>query len=734
MKAFKTSNPSVIKLTGAGGPGVSGTEEAKSAVPGPPLATASSTTSSTGVQTSVAPAPTSISRALPERTITSDVTASFESPISTIVNPNIDYIPPKTDFATMSFVLQLSTTEERETNASTPETSLSTTTLTSVSTKQNPRPPQNPKNVAAVAAPSGVTCGISKSVPATTVVYPVNRIPREGSRISVLPTTATQVPTTRVISQKLPSTTCQHQANITAVSSPSNITQTMMKPATITPVNNVIPLLQQTQAEILLSQNSSLIAKVTHDQSNQQSQQSMATLTAVPAGVHHKLQPVQTTMKPLTAIGPLPNIHRVQVKSQAVPVTGMPNAPTVNYQKVKTVSNSQRPPVTRVPITKSQQPMTTLAQVPAQQVTMCQVMSNASMQRVQQPQNVTKVQPTQVFPCQKNQAQPNNPTVLTNHKSLQAQQPQMPPQVMQHKLSVMPQKTMAVQRQQAPQNVNSVAKNNAHQQIGLQKVINAGQIAGTSQPRPVSMGILQRTQTMPSLRSSPVMTTLQQKVPGQTPSGNPRNQTATKVQQTQQQQQMASRTGPANMHPGTKNVQYRSGNPGKNIAQGVIQQQQNRNANLVQPVRILQQQQSQHIHGQVLQLPPQQTSQPISTLPQKQPGGIKTIPAQKPSVQRNNTQKVTGIKTSLNTNMSALKGHTGGTGGVQKSSVRTLLPQQAGGIGNMIVQKNHAGKSQQQCGQGKMVMTAQYPQQRTQPGQIKTILPVVDPRREMDVK
>lgn len=122
---------------------------------------------------------------------------------------------------------------------------------------------------------------------------------------------------------------------------------------------------------------------------------------------------------------------------------------------------------------------------------------------------------------------------------------------------------------------------------------------------------------------------------------------------------------------------------------------------------------------------------------QKQPGCIKTIPAQKPS-QRINAPKG-AIKTSLNTNMNPLKNQSAVVQNVppQKTSIKTLMPQQTGGP-SMMVQKNQPVKVQSQPVQQKQViMTNQFPQQgRQQAGQVKTLMPVNsgEPRREVEIK
>ena len=169
-----------------------------------------------------------------------------------------------------------------------------------------------------------------------------------------------------------------------------------------------------------------------------------------------------------------------------------------------------------------------------------------------------------------------------------------------------------------------------------------------------------------------------------------------------------------------KNVPQKITNTVKNSnSQNVVQQSLHRNTN-VQPVKIIQQQ--QNVIG------PQNA--------QKQPGCIKTIPPQKPA-QRNHTQKVAGIKTSLNTNVASVKNQGSTTAVAQKASIKTLLPQQTVAT-NMLLHKNQPIKIQQQTIQQKQLITSsQFPQQiRQQSGQVKTLLPVtsMDTRKDIENK
>ena len=143
---------------------------------------------------------------------------------------------------------------------------------------------------------------------------------------------------------------------------------------------------------------------------------------------------------------------------------------------------------------------------------------------------------------------------------------------------------------------------------------------------------------------------------------------------------------------------------------------------------------------------------------QQQPGCIRNQPPQKP-VPRNHTQKNTGIKTTLNTHINMMKATAQMTtintsiaiAAQQKGSIKTLLPQQSGGVTahtsnatSAVLHKvvNQPVKVQPQTTQQKQLImnsstATQYTQVvRTQPGQIKTLLPhsVAEPKRETELK
>lgn len=913
-KAFKTSTPSVIKLTGADGPGGGVSEEKKSTVPGQPGGPGSSSggAAPSGIAVLV-PSSSSLSDNISDATVPSDG-------LVVVCNNSIDYVVAKPETTTMSFVLQLENVDERDksaigsatssvvrsisttdcsslssfspssssssssssvsstlhqvreaTSGSTPSSSLPSLCVKSTpvvypghNAQQQPRlltSGQITKSTVVVTSNLGGSTTSSSSCGPSKLVYPVSRAgSRDVPRQAGSQTSTEQTLTTRVVSQKLPLSTIhqQQQSNATpSLQASSGVTTNaaaLSNPATaMTPSNLPHPTIKtamtansvassglpQAQAAAISSQNSNQPSKTpstTHEanKANQQQQTSMATVTAVPhSPVHQKLQlPVQhmvnslAGIKPLNAIGSLPNVHRLQVKTPGVTVTGgISQQQTVNFQKVKAIASVNSPgTVHRTPVSRiqtvpknqqqqqSQASLTTVGQCQTQQVTINQVLNNASMQRVQQPivqktvvQNAAGKNSSQAQQQQQQQGFANQKVVANsgNNPNSKAHQPQtqqqqqqqqqinQQAQVIQHKLPVMPQKTLAVQRhQQQQQQQHSAVINNVQkplitpatknsQQTGQvssqgqqqpQKIVTSGASIGQQSRAQGATPVLQKSQTMPVQRAAQlgVIAGGQQKI-GTVAGiiGNQRSQTVVsgKVQliqqaqqQTQQQQQqqqgMVMRVGPTKVQPqGIK--QQKTANVVKQAnPQGVVQSPTSRAGNAT-PVKIIQQanqqiqppqqqQQANLFQGQQQQQQQQhhQQSNSIANCPPitpKQPGCIKTIPAQKPTLQRNNAQhKVTGIKTSLNTNMSALKSQTSSQPGGHKTSIRTLLPQQAPGASSVHAHKSQPVKIQQQCVQQKqLIMTPQYGQQaRSQPGQIKTMLPITNTenRRDNDAK
>ncbi|XP_012257783.2 uncharacterized protein LOC105687044 isoform X3 [Athalia rosae] len=733
----------------------------------------------------------------------------------------------------MSFVLQLGTVETPDEVGNNNSTSVIAQELTGTipigtviakpllpTNNNKSQNLQNLKTVNITSVPPGTT--LSSIVKPVTVTYPVNKTIRDAQKIGGSQTKTTQVLTTRVISQKIPSSTYQIHPTNSPVS-PAHALHLPVKTPLPSPGTNVTKI--QSLPSPTFTQTVNAQSKMTATPEGAQNKQQSATITNLQSTMHQKSQ-VSTQqilntsgVKTITTTS-VPNMQRIQLKTQNI--GGKPQ--TVNLQKVKTIANVNNQMGHRVNLPRMQTIPKSQVLTPSTQgtqISMSQVMNSANMQRVQQVnssgmQHVQKVhQPlgisnaqklSQVFGNQKVQPQvignaAGHAMQKVQHSGLQQNQ-----QILQ-KGNVVTQKTLGVQRQQQSTAVNNLSKS-VNSVAGIQKVQpNAQQqqqknIQTTQQQRPQAMATLQKSQTMATVNSNKtqsasnitksnsvpnisklqqnqnsinvskqqitnqtaqVQTTqlsqLQQQLMHQTPQNQqqqqitqkqqqqqinalsqtqrcqsvtggqqkmatitsiPSNQRAqtttnTKAQQQQLQPQMVLRVGPsknqsqnmqsANMKPVSQKVM----NSVKTLNQQNVAQQSNRTLNS-QPIKIIQQQQ-QNLIG------PQNT--------QKQPGCIKTIPPQK-SAQRNHVPKVSGIKTSLNTNLSSLKGQGSQTTIAQKTSIKTLLPQQPSGQ-NMIANKNQPVKIQQQSIQQKqLVMTAQYPQQlRAQTGQIKTLLPVV---------
>lgn len=768
-----------------------------------------------------------------------------------------NFVPNATD-ATMSFVLQLGNVETSE-EVSNNNTSVLAQELTGsipvgggivkplvASNNNKPQSLQNLKTVNLTTVVSAGS-GLPQTVKPVTVTYPVNKTVRDAQRIGGSQTNTTQVLTTRVISQKLPPSTFQIHPNTLPLST-AHALHLPIKSSLPSPGSNV-PKIQSLPSPTF-PQNVNTAAKIQPAviPDAAQTKQQMATITNLQTNMQQKLQ-VSTSqilatpgVKTITATTTVPNIHRIQVKSQ-----GIGSKPqTVSLQKVKTITNvnnqsGQRANLPRIQTVPKAQVLTPSTQTT--QVSMSQVMNSANMQRVQQQinssgvvQHMQKVhQPLTVNNAQKNPQIFNSQKVqsqiisnATTHGMQKVQHSGLQQAQITQKNQGVVQKALGVQRQQQSNAVNNISKT-VNSVAGIQKLqANTQQQqknVQTQQQRPQTTAALQKSQTLAAVNSNksqtvsnitksnsvpnisklqqnqnllnatkqqmtnqpqqqqqqqtqgPQLSQLQQQLMHQNPqqqqqqqqqivqkqqqqmnvvSQTQRSQTITGMQQKmatitslpnnqrvqttvnsksqqqqqQQQPQMLLRVGPTknqsqNIQQGNlKPVSQKMMNSVKPLNAQNATQQFNRTVNS-QPVKIIQQQQQQQQQNII---GPQNT--------QKQPGCIKTIPPQKPA-QRNHLQKMAGIKTSLNTNLSSLKGQGTPTTIAQKSSIKTLLPQQSSGQ-NIMAHKNQPVKIQQQIIQQKqLVMTAQYPQQiRNQAGQIKTLLPVVsgDNRRENDNK
>ncbi|XP_054016683.1 uncharacterized protein LOC128897055 isoform X1 [Hylaeus anthracinus] len=640
--------------------------------------------------------------------------------------------------------------------------------------------------------PTGHVISFS-TVKSVSVTYPVTKVTRDVQKIAGSQTNTTQVLTTRVISQKLPSSS--HQTPLTLNASP-HVTHIPINSQSLSSPGNGVTHLYPLQH--------AASAQSKHHGRNQvvgcEGKQQATIVSGLQASLHQKIQSVPSQqlvkagqVKTVSSAASMPNIQRIYAKGQNL----VGQSQTVNLQKVKGVANVcqgvtvQRNSVPRIQTVQKGQVLTTSA-VQATQFAVNQVVNNAGVQRVQQGNsNLPKAQSnamagqkvTQVYNNQKVSSQ-----VLAGHPNHKTQQLVGGQQGMQ-KLQTQPQKSLAVPRQQLPTTMNNVQKS-CNSVAGIQKTQVLGQVQAQQQSaqihhkhgqqehssqhqRSQSAAGLQKSQTVAGLNSNRVqsMTNVckSNSVPNIAKAQQNSNLLASGKQQTmsqsQSQQMHVQNTGqlqqhqliqqtsqqPSQQHTGNKqqanvNQQTQRSHSVANMHQKVtaiatmqnnqrnqvnskVQQQQmvmrvgvpkNQVQSLQQPVKIIQQQ--QNVIG------PQNT--------QKQPGCIKTIPPQK-SAQRNHQQKVAGLKTSLNANVTAAKSQIPTPAAGQKASIKTLLPQQAVAP-NMLMHKSQPVKVQQQTIQQKqLIMSSQFPQQvRQQAGQIKTLLPVTstEPRKDVEIK
>ncbi|XP_076180605.1 SET domain-containing protein upSET isoform X2 [Ptiloglossa arizonensis] len=654
--------------------------------------------------------------------------------------------------------------------------------------------------------PTGHVISFS-TVKSVSVTYPMTKTTREVQKIAGSQTNTTQVLTTRVISQKLPSSS--HQAPLTLNASPHVTHIPVNSQSLSSPGNGVTHLypLQHVPPAQSKHHNRSQVVGC-------ENKQQATVVSGLQVNLHQKVQSVPSqqlvtgsAMKAIGTATSMPNIQRIHAKAQNL----VGQSQTVNMQKVKGATNVgqgvtvQRNSVPRIQTVQKGQVLSSSG-VQATQFAVNQVMNNANVQRVQQGNSTiqkaqlnaagTQKVTTQVYNNQKipSQILGGHP----NHKTQHQQQIVGNQQQVMQKLQGQSQKNLTVSRQQLTTTVNNIQKP-CNSVAGIQKAQVLGQVQGQQQPpqvhhkhvqqvqssqhqRSQSAVALQKSQTVATVNSSRVqsitnvcksnsvpniaktqqnsnlltpqqqqsqqhMSNKQQQQQQQTNAnqqtqrshniGNvhqkvtaiatmSNNQRTQMVNSKVQQQQMVMRVGVPKsqvqslQQAGLKSVPQKIANTVKTTnSQNAMQQSLNRNANS-QPVKIIQQQ--QNVIG------PQNT--------QKQPGCIKTIPPQK-SAQRNHQQKVVGLKTSLNANVSAVKSQVPNTAVAQKSSIKTLLPQQTVAP-NILMHKNQPIKVQQQTIQQKqLIMSSQFPQQvRQQCGQIKTLLPVTsaEPRKDIENK
>ncbi|XP_032683308.1 uncharacterized protein LOC116849840 isoform X2 [Odontomachus brunneus] len=669
----------------------------------------------------------------------------------------------------------------------------------------------------------------------TVLTYPVAKGAREMQR-----TNTTQVLTTRVISQKLPSSTSSHQVQTVPMAVDVIPQANQILPNSTSLPSPVVYPLQATACTqpVQPVRNQTAVGELIHGKQQQQ----LTGISNVQTTLQHKLHQVKTIT---TGTAPISHIQRIHLKTSSI--IGQPSQ-TVNLHKVKTVVGNQSTAVQRNSLPRiqgvQQKPQVLTSQmvnqfavnqtnanaqkvqqnpasegktlrtggnlqqqkaqtinaanaqkiVPSQSVcnnqkVTSQVLSSVhhhSNHKIQQQQYPVNQQTTQQQGLQKLQtaqkttvvtrqqqqsAAPLNnvskscgSTVVGIHKvqalgtqtaNLQQQQTQMPHAKSQSTATLQKSQTMSTMTNVTSriQNAANVCKSNSvpnipkipqnssviavskqqqqqiashHQQQQPQASVQLQQqLLQTAQQQPVVMQKSQQQQSAANatnlqIQKSHSITNVHQKVIT-TMSNNQRTQ-AVMSSKMQQQQQTLMRIGvptkgqvlQSSQPAGLKTVSQKVVNPMKAAnSQNAVPQQKNSN---VQSMKSIQQQQ-------------QQQNVIASQNAQKQPGCIKTIPPQKP-IQRNHVQKVGGgggIKTSLNTNVTALKGSATSTI-VQKASIKTLLPQQTV-ASNIMAHKSSPIKIQQQVIQQKqLIMSSPFAasqQIRQQSGQLKSLLPVM---------
>ncbi|XP_017787501.1 PREDICTED: LOW QUALITY PROTEIN: histone-lysine N-methyltransferase 2E [Habropoda laboriosa] len=755
----------------------------------------------------------------------------------------------------MSFVLQLGTVEtslEKKNSSGQPSSSLNqetTGTLVGGTDDSNkPQILQCLESTSEISAGHVISFSTVKSV---SVTYPVAKTVREVQRITGPQTNTTQVLTTRVISQKLPSSTHQTQsttpltlnASTNVVHVPVN-TQSLPSPGS--GLTHVYPLQHAVSTQAKQQQARNQVG------SCESKQQTSTVPSLQTSSVPLKVQPVSSQLmvsssavRAISTATSLPNIQRIHVKAQNLVGQGQ----TVNLQKVKAVTNVnqgvtvQRNTVPRIQTVQKSQVSTGTVQTA--QFAVNQVTNNANAQRAQQGNSaLQKAQANAAASMQKvaqvynNQKVPSQ--VLSSHPNHKAQLQQIATGNQQQglqKLQVQPQKTVTTvprQQQSATTPVNNVQKP-SNSVAGIQKVQVVGQVQCQQQSSQVqkhvqqvqpshhqrsqSTAALQKSQTVATVNSSRVQTItnvcksnsvpnitkasqnanllavnkqqvisqpqqsqqvhpaqnssqLQQQLLQQTSQTQQQSQQHVVQKQQQQQQQQANANPPtqrshsiSNVHQKVATIATMPNNQRTQVMNSKMQQQQQqmvmrvgvpknqaqtlqqgnmksipqKMANTVKPANsqnAVQQSLHRAANSQPVKIIQQQQNVIGPQNAQKQPGCIKTIPPQKPA-QRNHAQKVAGIKTSLNTNVTAVKSQGPTTAVAQKTSIKTLLPQQTV-ASNMLMHKNQPIKIQQQGVQQKqLIATSQFPQQvRQQSGQVKTLLPVTstEPRKDVENK
>nr|XP_012218339.1 PREDICTED: LOW QUALITY PROTEIN: uncharacterized protein LOC105669787 [Linepithema humile] len=382
------------------------------------------------------------------------------------------------------------------------------------------------------------------------VTYPVAKGVREQQRmIAGSQTNTTQVLTTRVISQKAPSSissTGQTQPLPVSAFNITNVSANSTSLPTSSGGGSVFYPLQTATSTVQSSQPVKNQTAIGEHQGKQQQQQQLSATSNVQATLHHKYQPVSlqqhivnAAVKTInTVAAAASNIQRIHVKTASpsvVAATGQSTAQTMNLQKVKTVTsvNTNQPVAGVVQRNNS---LSRIQGVPKSQMLTSQIgqlaannqaaASSANSQKVQQGstamlQKTTTTQPANAANTQKAGYQSvvcNNQKISSqlssggyyaNHKTQQYaagnQQTQQPLGLQKVQGS---QKSLAAAKQQqqqqsTPQQVNNVSKCSGPV-TGTQKSQTLGQHLATSQK------LAQRSQSAATgLQKSQTLATVQ---------------------------------------------------------------------------------------------------------------------------------------------------------------------------------------------------------------------------------
>lgn len=346
------------------------------------------------------------------------------------------------------------------------------------------------------------------------VTYPVAKGAREQVQrmIAGSQTNTTEVLTTRVISQKLPSSSADQaqqpvpmtlnissQTSTNSTSSPSPNSGSILCPWQATMTTSNQPIYQ--------SKNQVAIADLIHCSKQQQ----LTTASNVQTTLHHKLQPIYSMGTSTTAVKTM-DLQRYHTK----PLPGNVISASQSAQKMKTVTNvianpsaivaqrnnslskSQGVPKTRVLPGQFINNQTTANNTNPQKIHL----GNPSIQKTMQPVSVTNVQKTTLQSVCNNQKVPllsgNHLPNLKSHQQQGLQKLQVPQKI-----------SLAMGRQQfqsSTQQVNNVSKS-SNLVAGIQKYQSPGQHFMACQQATISQARSQSTAT--GLQKSQTLATVQ---------------------------------------------------------------------------------------------------------------------------------------------------------------------------------------------------------------------------------